>query len=120
MGTRLVHGRNGGGRALTPSLYVLKRVCCVCGAEATGNTRKRAPSEPNILAITPLIYRRGQGKGEIRSAMRVQVCEDCLTRALTGGRLSWAGGDRGGWKLWGAMRSSLLDRYSGMCEADKA
>lgn len=105
---------------MTPSLYVLKRVCCVCGCEAAGNMRKRTDGEPNILAITPILYRRGEGKGTLKSAMRVQVCEECLTRALTGGRLSWAGGDRGGWKLWAALRSSLLDRYSGMCEADRA
>jgi hypothetical protein len=105
---------------VTASLYTLKRVCCVCGGEATGNTRRPIPGEPNILAITPVLYRRGEGKGTLKSAQRVQVCEECLTRALTGGRLSWAGGDRGGWKLWAAMRSSLLDRYSGMCEADRA
>lgn len=105
---------------MTPSLYTLKRVCCVCEAEAIGNTRKRRPGEPNIIAISATMYRRGSGKGQTKGVSGVQVCEECLTRALTGGRLSWAGGDRGGWKLWAALRSSLLNRYSGMCEADKA
>jgi hypothetical protein len=105
---------------LTPTLYKLKRVCCVCGAEATSNRRDRIDGEPNIIAISPVVYRRGTGKGKLKSAKAVQVCEECLTRALTGGRLSWAGGDRGGWKLWAAIRSTLLDRYSDLCEADKA
>jgi hypothetical protein len=105
---------------MTPSLYILKRACCDCGAEADGNTRKRKPGEPNIIAITTVIYRRGEGKGTLKSAQRVQICEDCLTKALTGGRLSWTGRERGGGKLWGALRSSLLDRYSSMCEADRA
>jgi hypothetical protein len=104
---------------MTPTLYKLNRVCSVCEAEAAGNSRSRLPSEPNIIAISFTIYRRGNGKGILKSAQRVQVCEECLIRALTGGRLVWAGGDKGGWKLWGAIRRSLLSRYRGMVEAEK-
>ena len=104
---------------MTPTLYKLNRVCSVCEAEAAGNSRSRKPEEPNIIAISFTIYRRGKGKGQLRSAQRVQVCEDCLIRALTGGRHTWAGGDKGGWKLWAAIRQSLLSRYSGMVEAEK-
>jgi hypothetical protein len=84
-----------------------------------GNRRHADPSEPNIIAITPVIYRRGVGKGELKNAKAILVCETCLTRALTGGRLNWGLNERGGWKLWAAIRQSLLNRYSGMVEGEE-
>ena len=105
---------------MTPTLYKLNRVCSVCEAEAAGNSRSRKPEEPNIIAISFTIYRRGKGKGELRSAQRVQVCEECLIRVLTRRHLIWGSGDKGGWKLWEAIRQSLLSRYSGMVEAEKS
>jgi hypothetical protein len=106
---------------MMPTLFKPKRICCVCEVEASHNQRTRLIGEPIIIALSTVIYRRGAGsKGELKSAQRVQVCEDCLTRALTGNRLSWGVGDKGGWKLWAAIRSALLDRYSGMREADKS
>jgi len=66
--------------------------------------------------ISPLIYRRGSGKAQLRNAGRVQICEECLTKALTSGRLGWMS-DKSA-KLWTAMRSALLDCYSAMSEGD--
>lgn len=100
-------------------LFSLKRVCCVCGGEATANRRERDPEEPNIIAITPVVYRRGAGKGRLQNAPRVQVCEDCLVKALTGGRLSWLG-DKSAAKLWESLRESLLNRYSAAIEDEQA
>jgi hypothetical protein len=105
---------------MKPSLFIQKRICCVCESEAPSNLRELLPGEPNIIALSMTIYRRGKGKGELKAVKRVQVCESCLARALTGGRLIWAGGDRGGWKLWAAIRSNLLIRYSTLIEDEKA
>jgi hypothetical protein len=98
---------------MTPTLYHPKRTCCVCKSEATGNTRTPIAGEPNIISISFVIYRRGTGKGELRGAQRVQVCEDCLTKSL---HFAKKGIDS---KLWEAIKESLQNRYSGMCEGDK-
>lgn len=100
---------------MTPTLYILKRTCCVCDAEATGNTRKPIPGEPNIISISFVIYRRGRGKGETRNAQRVQICESCLVKALHYGQSM----DGATLLLWEAIQESLMNRYSDMCEADK-
>jgi hypothetical protein len=101
---------------MTDSLFKPKRICCVCLAESTNGSRKPIAGEPNIIAISPLIYRRGSGKAQLRNAGRVQICEECLTKALTSGRLGWMS-DKSA-KLWTAMRSALLDCYSAMSEGD--
>jgi hypothetical protein len=100
-------------------LYQLKRVCCVCGGEATNNLRTPDPKEPNIIAITPVVYRRGNGKGQLKNAPRIQVCENCLAKALTSDRLSWLG-DKSATRLWNAIRESLLNRYSASVEAERS
>lgn len=101
---------------MTPALFKPKRVCCVCQAEASYGSKKPVAGEPVIVAISPVVYRRGASKGQLRNAPRVQVCEACLTKALTTGRLGWLSGDGG--KLWNALRSSLLDCYGIMVEND--
>lgn len=102
-----------------PTLYEMKRVCCVCDASAKGNRRRLDPGEPNIAAISMLIYYRGEGKGQLNNARRVNVCVPCLTQALTGGWLIWGPGNLAVRKLWSALQASLLDRYSSIVEADK-
>lgn len=100
-------------------LYQIKKVCCVCGGEATANLRSPDPTEPNIIAITPVMYRRGHGKGQLKNAPRVQVCEACLTKALTSDRLSWLG-DKSATRLWNAIRESILNSYSSTLEGERA
>jgi hypothetical protein len=97
------------------TLFKPKRTCCVCGSEATGNLRGRIEGEPNVIAITPVIYLRGNGKGQLRNAPRVQVCEPCLIRALVGGRFGI--GNQAA-KIWAALRESLSYRYGAMKEDD--
>lgn len=104
---------------MTAALFKPVRVCCCCGAQATNNTRERIPGEPNIIAISMVIYRRGKNKAALKSTRRIQVCEECLTSALTDGRLTWTAKSNQH-KLWEAIRASVLDRYSEMCEKDEA
>ena len=52
-----------------------KRVCEGCGAEARALQRGMNPkSQPNILAISAIMYRRGR----LKNVGRVQVCERCV------------------------------------------
>ena len=101
-----------------PRLFPSRRVCCLCGADASSHLRGRIPGEPNILAITPLLYRRGSGKGRLRNAQSIHICESCLAKSLTPGRLRW-NERQGDERLWEAFRSSLLDRYSSMLKEDQ-
>jgi hypothetical protein len=56
------------------------RVCCCCGrAEKHGAKDMR---RMNVLAISPLIYRRGEGKAILKNAGKIQVCEECFIRAM--------------------------------------
>lgn len=87
------------------------RVCCVCDCEAASGRKKLARGEPRIIAISAVIYRRGTGKGQLRNAPRVQVCDTCLEKALTNGRLTWIGGNEAAKRLWAAMSSSILSTY---------
>lgn len=108
-------GERGGGQMKDASQFPSKRVCCICRCEATGGRKKRVPGEPNILAITPVIYRRGSGKGQLRNAPKIVICETCMVYAVTSS----------GWKLpkeskslWEAIRESISYRYSAMAEGD--
>lgn len=96
------------------SLFPKKRVCCVCASEATPG-RKRIAGEPNVLAITPVMYRRGTGKGQLRNAPKIVICESCLVRALVSSRL---GLPKEAQKMWNAFRESISFRYGSMAEED--
>ena len=99
-----------------PSLFEMKRVCCCCGAESSHGRRKPLPGDARIVSISGVIYRRGLGKGTIRNAPRVQICETCLVQSLVPSK--WGMGSTGS-KLWAAMRGSLSESYSAMLEGDK-
>jgi len=101
---------------MNPSLFPPKRICCVCGCEASSGAKTPPPGEPEIVSVSQVVYRRGKGKGQLRNAQRVQVCADCLTKTLTAGRLAWLTGENT--KLWNALRSTLLDCYGKMTEDD--
>jgi hypothetical protein len=100
----------------TPKLLKDRRACCACGVTASCGKRIPVPGEPNIVAISLVIYRRGVGKGQLSAAPRVQICQDCLVKALAG---SLFGAGREGSRLWGALRESISFRYSSMVEADE-
>jgi hypothetical protein len=77
-----------------------------------GNSRKR--SDVIILAITPIVYfwPAGRAASMTKNALRIRICEECLAKALTTGRLPWAGDEAV--KLWEALQGSLLELYEAM------
>jgi hypothetical protein len=87
------------------------RTCCCCGAEQLA----RAPYQPNadrIIAITPVLYWRGSGKGQLKNAVKIFVCENCIARAAT----SPSGSEVK--KLGRFFLDSLIDCYSKLQRRD--
>lgn len=108
---------------MSPYLSKEERVCCCCGAKvlAKRGVRTNQPGsiEPSILAITPILYRRGAGKGVLRSCPRIQVCEGCFQRfiTLTDSRSMQT---TIALRLIFALRESVSGRYSNLLEEDSA
>lgn len=94
-----------------PTLWKPIRECCVCECTATANKKQPVPGEPRIVAISITIYRRGSGKGELRPAPAIEVCEKRLIKALAG---SLFGPGREGSKIWHALRQSIAYRSAGI------
>ncbi len=68
------------------------------------------------MAISAVVYRRGSGKGNLKGAKRVQICEPCFMRVLAPGGLF--GGKES--KLFlAALRESLQNCYRAMLEGDQ-
>jgi NMD protein affecting ribosome stability and mRNA decay len=99
-------------------LFPERRICCACGASAS--TPKRLDGEPNIVAVTLGLYRRGNGKGQIKAAGSVTICEECLIRARVS-RRAWM---RRVNKEAEAFALAALERvagcYSGLLSEDSA
>lgn len=91
------------------------RQCVVCHCEVSTGRKKRDSAEPVFLAITPVMYRRGTGKGQLRNAAKVNICESCLAKACSNGRLGWFQGKS---PLWVALRASLADCLTTLAEND--
>lgn len=100
----------------SPTLYKNVRVCVVCGAEAPARVLPGERSPVVMLTITPLLYRRGSGKGTLKNARGVTVCEPCYVQAVTAGRLGWF--HKSATLLWAALQQSLSDRYNAMLRDD--
>lgn len=90
------------------------RECCACHRTAAAGS-KRLQGEPNIVAVSMTLYRRGAGKGAIRAAGKVTICEECLVKALAP---SVFGVGREGIALLAGIRERLSRRYSAMLEDD--
>jgi hypothetical protein len=56
------------------------RACECCERSAT--PLKRKPGEPNVVAICIELSGRGEGKHRLIRARRINVCTDCLEKAL--------------------------------------
>jgi hypothetical protein len=95
------------------SLFKPARVCICC--ERTATPRKRLPGEPNIVAVSFVLYYRGAGKRILKAARKVRICADCLTKALAEPRL-WQGAESR--KFVAAIRESLSERYSDILDED--
>jgi hypothetical protein len=96
-------------------LFRESRVCVSCRGEAT--PRVRVHGEPNIVSISFVIYYRGAGKRLLKAAPRIQICSECLAKALAEPKL-WQGSE--GRKFNAAIRESLSARYSEILNEDSA
>jgi hypothetical protein len=92
---------------MSGTLFVETRQCICCDRTAT--PLKRKPGEPNVMAVSMTIYRHGTGKGVLRAARRVQVCEECFIKALAS---SMFGMSKEARDLLAGLRQSLSDCYS--------
>jgi hypothetical protein len=61
------------------------------------------------MAVSLTLYRKGTGKGVLKAAPRVQICEECFIRALAP---SVFGVTREGKALVAGVRESLSGCYS--------
>ena len=86
--------------------------------ETLGNLRTRQYGKPNILAITPLLYRKGTGKGKLKNGLSIQICEPDLVKALMAPPFD-PKRQKEASLLWAALQASLCGLYSGMVEGDK-
>lgn len=93
------------------------RVCCICKAEAARlkSNRPRLEGEPIMISITPMIYRRGQGKRMLKNAASVHVCESCLDLVIEVPFTT-----RETERLPMALLASIEDRYNSLKREDAA
>lgn len=94
-------------------LFQPSRDCICCGRGA--KPRDPSPERLNIIGISLSIYFRGQGKGSINPAGKIQICTECLTRALAGKGLFEGREAR---QFLAAIRERLSARYSDLLRQD--
>lgn len=99
-------------------LYIPMRECVGCGRTAVNGAKLAGPDEPVIVAITPVFYLRRSSGRKIKNAPKVQVCEECLVKATTQGRLHWPGSTSE--KVWNAFRQSFQTCYSKLTKQESA
>jgi hypothetical protein len=75
-----------------------------------------AKGQSSIISITPILYRLGKGKRQLKNACSVRACEPCLLKALTEGQLRWS---IKGNLVWDAIREAILDRLRYMIHDDE-
>lgn len=68
-------------RGRQAKIFGPKLECIGCGAVAQIGEEKRTA---NVMSVSPLLYRRGKGKGRVRCGRRVPICEVCLTNLVAG------------------------------------
>jgi hypothetical protein len=98
-----------------PTLFRLKRVCCICLCEATRNRGAVVPGEPLIHSVSPYLWWRRRGKGVNKACPSVSVCEECLIRTLQHAGLIWHPSGR---NLARALLESILASYKTLLEAE--
>lgn len=81
--------------------------CVACSASARIGSKDR---RVNVMGLSPLLYRRGSGKGLVRTGRRVSVCDACLVAFIAGTI------DSRFMKVVTALRESLSGLYSGVIE----
>jgi hypothetical protein len=98
---------------LEPQLKPVRndRRCICCGLAAPYG--KVTPDGHKMLSITPLLYRKGEGKGAIKAGRKINICEPCLVLACSSAIWGLEGA-----KLWLAMRERLSALYKSVIEAE--
>lgn len=92
-----------------PPISENDRTCTVCGL--TRKPREQlAAAQASILAISPLLYWRGDRKRVLKSCPAVRACEDCLAKAI----IQPLGEEAG--IIAQALLSSIGTRYSAILE----
>lgn len=99
------------------ALFQAKQVCVCCGAETTPRLRNRRPGEPNMIAVSFTVYRRGRGKGQLKAASKVNICENCMAPALQSE--SWWKRAKEPRALLSAIQARISDCYSAMVREDQ-
>ena len=93
-------------------LFPRQRVCVAC--ERSTGVGKHNPREPNIVAISLVLYRRGTGKAQLKAAGKVHICERCLALAIAPSIFQTGEAKR----LFAGLRERISARYSAMLEEE--
>ncbi len=67
------------------------------------------------MAVSLTVYRKGTGKGVLRAAPKVQICEECFVKALAP---TMFGVSREAKQLLLGLRESLSECYSSLLDDD--
>ena len=67
--------------AKEPPLSPDRRVCIHCGSSTTA--AKTQPGDPSIMTVSLIVYRHN-GKKQLRATPKLNLCEECIVRAVTG------------------------------------
>ncbi len=89
------------------------RACCLCHRSAT--PLKRKPGEPNMLAICIVLSGRGNGKHQLVRARRINICTDCLERALKPSLLGYGPEAR---QIFAGFRERVSESYTTLLNTD--
>lgn len=98
-----------------PELFeTKKRECTCCHRSATKFMRLHG--EPNIMAFSMTVTRKGTGKSKHRAARAVRICEECFVKARSGDGIF--GSPREATQLLKALMESLWSCYSALASED--
>lgn len=90
------------------------RQCCGCEASVSSNAKIIKPSDPSILTLSILVYRRTKAGRQLGAARKsVYLCESCL-RSILGYE---QGTNEKTLSLGAAVVTAVEPRYNAMCEA---
>lgn len=96
------------------ALFTPMRECVCCGGAA--HVGPKRAGEPNVMAVSQIIYRRGSGKGRSKAARKVNICEECFVRARVGSVL---GPNKEAKRLLSAILETLSGCYSTLANEDE-
>lgn len=93
------------------------RECCVCSASVTSRSKVIRPTDPSILTLTLLVYRRTRSGRQLGAAKKsIYLCELCLRSILECSPSATHKASR----LGDTVACAIEARYNAMCEAKPA